>query len=88
MLFNLLTYLSGIFFMLLHITGPGVFPKALSKEEEKNCLIKIKSGDKKARSKLIEHNLRLVAHVIKKYYRHLIILTGVWEIKLQLTRQH
>ena len=69
MLFNLLTYLSGIIFMLLHITGPGVFPKALSKEEEKECLIKIKNGDKKARSKLIEHNLRLVAHVIKKYYR-------------------
>ena len=69
MLFNLLTYLSGILFMLLHITGPGAFPKALSKEEEKECLIKVKNGDKKARSKLIEHNLRLVAHVIKKYYR-------------------
>jgi len=69
MLFNLLTFLSGILFMLLHITGPGAFPKALSKDEEKECLIKVKNGDKKARSKLIEYNLRLVAHVIKKYYR-------------------
>ena len=69
MLFNLLTYLSNVFFLLLHITGAGAFPKALSKEEEKALLERNGNGDKAARKKLIEHNLRLVAHVIKKYYR-------------------
>lgn len=69
MLFNLLTYLSNVFFLLLHITGAGAFPKALSKEEEKALLERNGKGDKAARKKLIEHNLRLVAHVIKKYYR-------------------
>lgn len=69
MLFNLLSMLSNVFFLLLHVTSPAAFPKALSKEEERKCLENIKKGDKESRKKLIEHNLRLVAHVIKKYYR-------------------
>ncbi len=64
-LFNLF---SSIVFFIMHVTGTGSFPKALSSLEEKMCLEKMKKGDENARKKLIEHNLRLVAHVIKKYY--------------------
>lgn len=55
-------------FLALHISSAGSFPKPLSKKEEEECLRLLKTGDKSARDKLIEHNLRLVAHVIKKYY--------------------
>jgi len=44
-----------------------VFPEPLSKEEEEEYVKKTKLGDKNARNKLIEHNLRLVAHIVKKY---------------------
>ncbi len=50
-----------------YIKNGKVFPEPLSKEEEKKCLEKMADGDKKARDKLIEHNLRLVAHIVKKY---------------------
>lgn len=43
------------------------FPKPLSEEEESECIEKYKNGDTDARNILIEHNLRLVAHVAKKY---------------------
>lgn len=43
------------------------FPKPLTKEEESDCLKRMKEGDKEAKDKLISHNLRLVAHVVKKY---------------------
>ena len=45
----------------------NVFPEPLSSEEERIYLEKLKNGDKNARAKLIEHNLRLVAHIVKKY---------------------
>lgn len=48
--------------------SPGSFPRALSAQEEKACLMKAQQGDLDARNKLIEHNLRLVAHITKKYY--------------------
>ena len=60
--------MANLMFLALHITNPGTFPKPLSKKEEEECLRLIKQGDSAARDKLIEHNLRLVAHVIKKYY--------------------
>ncbi len=44
-----------------------VFPEPLSKEEEELAIEQAKKGDKKARAKLIEHNLRLVAHIVKKF---------------------
>ena len=64
----ILKFLSGIMFFVLHGTGAGAFPKALSAEEETRLLELYKKGDQNARSKLIEHNLRLVAHIVKKYY--------------------
>lgn len=45
----------------------NIFPEPLSKEEEQECVRKKDLGDKIARDKLIEHNLRLVAHIVKKY---------------------
>lgn len=57
-----------IFTFILHICGNGKFPKPLSEEKEKEYLLKSKKGDIKARNILVEHNLRLVAHIIKKYY--------------------
>ena len=65
---QLLDFLSGIFYLFLHVTGGGTFPKALSAQEEKKCLEEMARGSEAARRKLIEHNLRLVAHIIKKYY--------------------
>ena len=44
-----------------------VFPEPLSSDEEMSCIIKMKQGDMGARNKLIEHNLRLVAHIVKKF---------------------
>ena len=45
----------------------NLFPEPLSKKEEEECVQKTLLGDKDARNKLIEHNLRLVAHIVKKY---------------------
>lgn len=53
--------------MLGHLSGGGSFPKPLSREEEAKCLQKMREGDDSARNQLIEHNLRLVAHVVRKY---------------------
>lgn len=69
MLLSLLNFLSKNFlFFALHFDNQSVFPKPLSAKEEKECFEAMSKGDKKARDKLIEHNLRLVAHIIKKYY--------------------
>ena len=43
------------------------FPEPLTEEEERACLEKMSEGDEEARNILIEHNLRLVAHIVKKY---------------------
>lgn len=64
----LLGILSGIIIFALHVTASNSFPKPLSGEEERKYFEEMKKGSEKARSKLIEHNLRLVAHIIKKYY--------------------
>ena len=68
MLQLLMQLASTIFYLALHVTGPGSFPPALSAKEEAELLEKYGNGDIEAKNKLIEHNLRLVAHVIKKYY--------------------
>ena len=64
----LLGVLSGIVIFALHVTAASSFPQPLSAKEERECFEKMTAGDKTARAKLIEHNLRLVAHIIKKYY--------------------
>jgi len=60
--------LLNIAFFSLEISGITFFPKPLSQKEEKIELEKLKKGDVEAANKLIEHNLRLVAHIIKKYH--------------------
>lgn len=67
MLLNILNYLAN---NLLFFTGAysnDVFPEQLPKELEDEYIKKAKSGDPEARNKLIEHNLRLVAHIVKKF---------------------
>lgn len=68
MLQLILDFLGNIFHFALHIGSSGTFPKPLSSKEEEELFRKMRQGDESAKAKLIEHNLRLVAHVIKKYY--------------------
>lgn len=63
--------ISNLLFFALHIESNNIFPKPLSKAEEEEYFRKMSEGDNCARSKLIEHNLRLVAHIIKKYYSNI-----------------
>ncbi len=68
-MFNLIAMLGQyVCFFILHVCGSGQFPKPLSEAKEREYLERCKNGDPAARSALIEHNLRLVAHIIKKYY--------------------
>ena len=61
--------LANSLFLSLHLAGnPGSFPKPLSAKEEREYLDRCAAGDMDARNKLVEHNLRLVAHIVKKYY--------------------
>lgn len=53
--------------LLGHLSGCGSFPKPLSRQEEAQALAAMQAGDETARARLIEHNLRLVAHVVRKY---------------------
>ena len=55
-------------FWMLRVSPGGSFPKALSKGEEQEYLRRWADGDLDARNQLVEHNLRLVAHIVKKYY--------------------
>lgn len=69
MLFELIsTVFSNVMYFALHIRNANSFPKPLSAKEERLCFEKMLEGDKQAAQKLVEHNLRLVAHVTKKYY--------------------
>lgn len=58
--------MNGLFFSL-SLSG-GSFPKPLTPRQERDCLERMAAGDKRARDELIEHNLRLVAHIAKKYF--------------------
>lgn len=61
-------YIINFFAFILHVTGTGSFPQPLTAKDEQKYFNLMKRGDKSARNKLIEHNLRLVAHIVKKYY--------------------
>ena len=66
MFLNLLNIIKDMLFFTGSYSN-NVFPEPLSSEEEEICINKMLNGDKDARNKLIEHNLRLVAHIVKKY---------------------
>lgn len=68
MFFNVMSTLGSLFYMLRVSPKGSAFPKPLSKEQEKEALIRMSQGDAQARDMLIEHNMRLVAHIVKKYY--------------------
>ena len=63
-----LNCLRGIFYFSHCILTAAACYQTLSAKEERECFERMAQGDKAAKDKLIEHNLRLVAHIIKKYY--------------------
>ena len=69
MLTTVMLLLKSSFFLSLHLAGnSGSFPRPLSAQEENECLQRCAQGDLDARNTLVEHNMRLVAHIIKKSY--------------------
>lgn len=67
LLINLLEFISNSIFLSGYINGSTTFPMPLDEKEEKIYLARLKDGDKEAKNILIERNLRLVAHIVKKY---------------------
>lgn len=67
MLEMLCAILCRLFFFTGAVRDEGSYPKPLEKEEEERCLALARGGDKRARDTLVRHNMRLVAHVVKKY---------------------
>ena len=69
MISAILSFLSAnLLYFILHIQNTSSFPKPLSSKEEKEYIKRKLEGDKEARAILIERNLRLVSHIVKKYY--------------------
>lgn len=69
MLMSLFSFISNSWFLILRVSPIGnSFPKPLTAAQEKEALIKMEAGDTKAKELLIRHNLRLVAHIVKKFY--------------------
>lgn len=69
MLSALISFLSAnLLYFILHINNASSFPKPLTPKEEAAALERMKQGDRDARALLIERNLRLVSHIVKKYY--------------------
>ena len=64
---KILKFLFKDFYIFTAAYSNNIFPDPLPKDEEEECVRKAKLGDRIARDKLIEHNLRLVAHIVKKY---------------------
>lgn len=67
MLLNILSYIASNLIFFTGAYSNNVFPEQLPKEEEEKLIKRMHTGDKEARNKLIEHNLRLVAHIVKKF---------------------
>ena len=68
MLYSTLLLMMSSAFLMLRLSPGGSFPRPLSAQEERKYIDAWMQGDLEARNVLIEHNLRLVAHIIKKYY--------------------
>lgn len=68
MLSILFQIFSNLYYFALHVTVAGSFPAPLSEKQETELLQQSRNGNIEARNKLVEHNLRLVAHIVKKYY--------------------
>ena len=68
MLVLLFSLFARITHLILGINTPQKYPPPLSKEEEMNYFLAAQNGDEDARQKLISHNLRLVSHIVRKYY--------------------
>lgn len=68
MLSYIFSVLTDLFHLILGISTPQSFPPPLSPEKEKEYFSLAAGGDEKAREKLILHNLRLVSHIVRKYY--------------------
>ena len=62
-----MAFLSRIFFFTSFVNNNGSFPKPLSPDEEKRYFAEYKAGSREAYDILVKHNLRLVAHIVKKY---------------------
>lgn len=67
MLLNFLNFITQNLLFFKGSYSNNIFPDPLTKDEEEDCINKTLQGDKQARAKLIEHNLRLVAHIVKKF---------------------
>ena len=67
-MFGIFSVFSNLFHLILGLDTPQSFPPPLSGEEERACFEGMRSGDEEARQKLILHNLRLVSHIVRKYY--------------------
>ncbi len=65
---DIFSLIGNLLVFILHVTNADSFPAPLSKKEEAEAIEQMINGDKTAKDKLIKHNLRLVAHIIKKYY--------------------
>lgn len=60
--------LQNLLYFALHMENNGAYPRQLTKKEEQECIQRISDGDDTARNTLIEHNLRLVAYIVRKNY--------------------
>ena len=68
MFITLFAFLTKIIHMILGVGMPQNFPPPLPDAEEHACFLKMKDGDEESRQRLILHNLRLVSHIVRKYY--------------------
>lgn len=65
---SILSLFSSFIHFILGINTPASYPPPLPSDEENRLFIKAEGGDREAREKLILHNLRLVSHIVRKYY--------------------